>query len=358
MVVLFVSPVMRTSPQGREKQTYAYFGANGQLEFGPQKRQSRSETTVTRLMFTGDFQKQQYNTGLDEIVDNPYYGSLDTTIAETYKTSKTIKLQTLYELQEGFEIGTLHNRITNSMFNARLSKVDKDEASYIGVFHVDLYARANRFDDTTIRGKLAIQLLKNHPRVALNKESANPAIHHFYISEENEAIVEVRRKQDTIEQIMFEKVKLQNEASNFKTYQVASLCLYKDNRPAVVGEANHELVKAQLSAYLDSSSKFFNENSRKFLELITMIKDKKQSERFYVRYLLQQAINSNILDLRDGYIFWHSKANTPNMGKHTDILKLENLILSEMLIYNPQSDASNHYKDLLEECIKKGVRIE
>lgn len=358
MVVLFVSPVMRTSPQGREKQTYAYFGANGQLEFGPQKRQSRSETTVTRLMFTGDFQKQQYNTGLDEMVDNPYYGSLDTTIAETYKTSKTIKLQTLYELQEGFEIGTLHNRIVSSMFNTRLSKVDKDDVSYIGGFHVDLYARANRFDDTTIRGKLAIQLLKNHPRVALNKEAANPATHHFYISEENEAIVEVRRKQDTIEQIMFEKVKLQNEASNFKTYQVASLCLYKDNRPAVIGDANHELVKAQLSAYLDSSSKFFNENSRKFLELIAMIKDKKQSERFYVRYLLQQAINSNILDLRDGYIFWHSKANTPNMGKHTDILKLENLILSEMLIYNPQSDASNHYKDLLEECIKKGVRIE
>jgi len=359
MNVLFVSPVTRKSPQGREKQTYAYVGNNGQIEFGQQKRQDRSEKATTRLMFCGDYNKQQYVTGLDEMVTNPFYGSTDASIPDKFRQAETIKLQHVYELQEGMPIDTLQTRLTQFIFNT-VNRPDaiENKASYIGNFSVDLYARTNRFDDTTIRGKLAIMLLKNHPKVASSKDVANPAVHHFYISEENEDIQELMRKTDLVEQVIAEKVNLQQNSSEFKCYQVASLCLYKNGNPCVIGNANHTTVKTQLSAYLDSNSKNFKDNATKFLSLIEMIKDKKEKDRFYVKYIIQQAINSRVFDVRDGWIYWPSKSGEPNMGKHNNALKLENLLLSEYVVFDPSNDASNWFGDLLKECVNKGVRVE
>ena len=46
------------------------------------------------------------------------------------------------------------------------------------------------------------------------------------------------------------------------------------------------------------------------------------------------------------------------MGKHADLQKLENILLTEYLAFNPEADVTNWYSELLKELIAKKVRIE
>ena len=94
------------------------------------------------------------------------------------------------------------------------------------------------------------------------------------------------------------------------------------------------------------------------MSLIEMLNTKEGKQRFEIKYLIPQAFNVRVLRAEDGFIFWDSKSGTKHMYKHNDDKKFENLILNDYLVYNPDEDQTNAYKDLLNEVIQKGGRVE
>lgn len=359
-VTLFVTPVNRVSPQGRDRQTYNYIDPNtNQLVIGKVMKKPRPDGTKVRLMFQPDYNTGKYNTGLDEVVINPYYGQEGYNIPEQISKLDKITLQQLYEVEHSLPTGSLNSNITSSIFNTNVKKLADDDTSIIPSFFVDLYPRSNRFDNNTLRGKLAILLLKNHAKVAKNKNETNNAIHYFYISQENEDLEEAMTKQDLIDNVTHAKVELLKSTSDFKLYQIASLCTLKNGSPIIQGNVNPTQIKAQLNNYLDTNSSSFKYNAQTFLNLIELNSKKTEKQRMFVKYLMQQAINTKVFDIRDGFVFWTSKAAHKNMYKHSDILKLENLLLSEMLVFNPEEvNVTNWFNELKIELITKNVKIE
>ena len=362
MTTLFISPVPRVSAQGREKQTYSFVDhiTGNIVPTGQPMRKQKADGAGSRIKFSPDYENMRLKTGLDELVDNPFYGSTSGNIPQHVKEATKITKQTLFEIEDGVPAGTYTNQMTGGgIFRLKQSTdLSKIQPNFMETFEVILYDRVNIFNDLSPRGRMAIQLLKSHPRVAPDKNSVNSTVHTFYVSEENEAMVEKLRKQEQIDEANYEKVNLFKKAGEFIVYKVGSLCMYKDNRPVVKGQATPDLVKQQINAYL-ADGKHQMENVDKFMKIIEMLNGGKEGkQRFDIKYLIQQAFNVNVLDARDGYIYWNSKSGTANMYKFADGLKLENLILAESLIYNPDEGQTNAYGDLLNEVIKKGGRIE
>ncbi|MGK7591569.1 hypothetical protein, partial [Salmonella enterica] len=73
-------------------------------------------------------------------------------------------------------------------------------------------------------------------------------------SEENEAEMEKMRKQDLIDAAIYEKVKLQNEASEFMNYKVASLLTTHQGRPIIKGVTPRDSVKQALNNFINDRS--------------------------------------------------------------------------------------------------------
>ena len=363
MTVLFISPVPKVSAQGRDKQTYSFYDSTiGQVKSsGKLIGNTRAKDAQVVLKFTPNFDTLEYKTGLDEKILNPYKGNTEMGFPENIVNQEYITLQTFYEIQDGVPFGTYTSKMKSNANIFNFSFLNKNavlpEVTFIENFQLTLYDRVNRFDDTTARGRFAILLLKNHPRIAASKQVMNPVVHQFYISSENEAVEEQRKKQDLIDTATFEKVSLFRNTSEFKTYQVAVLCTQKDSTPIVKGNANFETCKERISSFL-SEGRQQKENIEKFLNIVELSKNKNEKARFEIKYLIQQAFNTDIFTSRDGYIWWLSKASTPNMGKHADLQKLENILLTEYLAFNPEADVTNWYSELLKELIAKKVRIE
>lgn len=357
-ITLFISPVMRVSAQGRDRQVYTYVDERTkELRVGKPMNKTRAGAAGFRISFVPDYDNLRYKTGLELKVENPYFNTEPThQIPESITKSKQITLQNLYEILDGVPLDTYHNRMTGGGIFRFTNKTDlSTQTSFIEQFEVTLYDRANRFDDSTPRGRMAIQLLKNHPYVALSKATINSTIHSFYISEENEALIERQKKQDRIEDAIVEKKLLLKQSNDFLAYKVASLCLYNDGKPTISGQANADLVKRQIDTYLSEGSHQMR-NVDYFLDLMELLK--KDKNRFDTKYLIQQAHNTGVLQVKDGYVIWPSKVNVKNLYKFSDATAFENLVLSEMLTHDSNSELSNVYGDLYEECAKKNARIE
>lgn len=367
---MYISPVPRQATQGRDKQTFTSFDPkSGQpTEQRRLMHKTREFGTAYRMSFRADISKNKLHTGLDESVDNPFY-DLDASSVmsdfgldhqwsselEKIVKQKLIKKQTYFEILDKRSPGFYtSDMLSGNLFTYSKNKKSKVEATFLEEFFVLLYDGPNRFTDETPRQRIAMQMFRVHDKVAPDKKSINPSIHSFYISEENEAEMEKMRKQDVIDQAIYAKVKLFNEASEFKTYQVASLCLNSQGHPIVKGIASKDQVKQALNNYLDSGTNQMI-HVEKFIEITNLLKEKESRLKLDVLYLVQQGINLNCLSMKDGYMLWHSKAQTPQY-KFSEKDKFVNLILVEMLKYNPEdTETSNWYFDLYSELEKKGA---
>lgn len=367
---IWISPVPRQATQGRDKQTFTSFNPKTGEQTDQRKlmHKTREIGTGYRMSFRADMTKNKLHTGLEESVDNPFYNldasdvmsdfGLDhswSSELDKIVKQKLIKKQTYFEILDQREPGFYKSEmVSGNLFTYSKNKKATIASTFLEQFYVTLYDGPNRFTDETPRGRIAIQLFKVHDKVAPNKQSINPTMHSFYISEENEAEMEKMRKQDVIDQAIYAKVKLFNEASELKLYQVASLCLNSQSQPIVKGTASKDQVKQAINNYLDSGTNQLT-NVGKFIEITDLLKEKENKLKFEVLYLVQQGINMNVLSMKDGYMLWHSKAQTPQY-KFSEKDKFVNLILVEMLKYNPEdTETSNWYYDLYSELEKKGV---
>lgn len=373
ITVLFVNPVPRLSAQGRHKQVFTMHGKTGELVPTTGMQKNKEFGVPSEYSFPYNHVTNKLHTGLDKMIPNPFIGLEPETIIENYGLSQdwlkqlehivkqeTIKLQTKYEILDNVSYNTYTNEIAGGMtiFNTpSIKAANIVQPNFLQSFKLVLYDKPNRFTDETPRGRLAIALIKIHPKIAKNRTTANAAVHEWYISEENEAQIEKLKKQDIIDDATHTWVELKRNATAYTIYRVGCLLKWHDNRPVTKGTVNNEKCKNDISDYLNDSSSYRMDNIEKFIKITDIYN--KDEDRFNVMYLVQQAINTGVIDIRDGFYVWHSKSGTPNMYKHSDYEKLISLLQQEYNNYNPDdTTVTNWFKDLLNEVVSKGIWIE
>lgn len=372
--VVFVNPVQRISPQGRDKQTFTFHDPKtNELIVTQNMNKTREFGVGSEYSFKYNPVTNRLETGLDKTIKNPFYGLEPSEVSETYGLRHewldilpTLVKQTEIKKQTWFEIldNTIPNYYTSeiaggiTIFNLTKSTRIPEQHNFLQKFSIILYDKPNRFSDDTPRGRLAIQLIKHHNKIAHNKMSVNSALHDFYISEENEAAMEKAKKQDVINEAVFNLVKLQKEGSDFINYQVSCLLTTHDGKPIVKGEISNSEIKRRLNEYIGDGNNQM-ENIEKFDKINSLLQNKEGRETLHIMYLIQQALNTGVMDMKDGYYVWHSKSGTPNMYKHINYDKLLSLLFAEQKKWNPEDPSvTNWYGDLYNEVRLKGIRFE
>lgn len=372
--IIFVSPVQRVASQGRDKQKFTIVDPkSGQLSEGRSMNKTREVGTSVTLKFPLDVYQNKYVTGLDELIPNPVYNMEAEEVFSTYSLSpkwqellpkivkqSQISRQTWFEILDNVDPDYYNSNAKNgTMLNFQPSQLLNREPSFIEKFSIELFDRPNRFVDDTPRQRMAIQLIKNHNRIAANKVEANPVEHLFYVSEENEAEMEKMRKQDVIEAAIAAKFKLQTEASEFMNYKVASLLTTHQGRVIVKGVTPRDGVKQALSNYISDKTHQMS-NIEKFQKVMDLLKSPEGKQRFEIQYLVQQGLNTHVLDNRDGYLVWNSRSSEKNIYKWTDYDKFISFLVSEMVIFDPDADdaPTNWYNELFKEVKSKNAWVE
>ena len=370
--VLNVNPVTRKSAQGRHKQVFNLIdyktgeitptvGMGKNKEFGvPTEYSFKLTSSLTKLV-----------TGLDKLIDNPFKDLEPASIIEDYGLSQEwlkpletivkqsqIKLQTKSEITDNVAYDFYNDTVTSTMFSSNWKNQLGKEKNYLESFKIILYDGPNRFSDETPRGRLAIQLIKNHPRIAKSNLEKNTAVHDWFISEENEAQMEKQKKRDIIEDALFNWGLIKRNSTPFIAYQLASLLTNHDGNPLVKGKMRDSTVKERISDYINESTTYQIENIEKFDKFYKMLETKEGRERFFIMYVIGQAINVNVITVRDGFYIWNNKVGQP-VHKHNTYDALVSNIQREYSNYDPKDDSvTNWYKDLYEELSTKGVWVE
>lgn len=373
---MFVSPVLRSASQGRDKQSFNVINPKtGEMTPGKSMNKTREVGTSVTLKFPLDTYQNKYVTGLDELIPNPVYGMTEADVLSTYSLSpqwqeflskivsqKQISRQIWFEIQDNVEPDYYTSAVKNgTMLSFQPSQLINRVATstFIEKFAVELFDRPNRFVDDTPRQRMAMQLIKNHNRIAANKLEANPVEHLFYISEENEAEMEKMRKQDIVDAAIASKQHLQTKASEFMNYKVASLLHTHQNTPIVKGVMPRDGVKQAVNNYLHDRT-YQMDNIGKFQKVIDLLETPEGKQRFEIMYLVQQGLNTHILDNRDGYLVWNSRSSERNIYKWTDYEKFISFLVSEMLIFDPtlEDAPTNWYNELFKEVKSKNAWVE
>ena len=333
--------------------------------------QTRATGTEARYMFQPSYNKGKYNTGLDERIANPFekqeveylmdqYGLLPEWRDELKKIIQfpTITKQVYYEIlhQRPINFYRTDFNFENSIFKFQKNKSNLKEQSFIDTFNIVLYDRPNRFTDETPRGALAIQLIKNHSKIAASKQLVNPIEHAYYISEENEAEMEKMRKQDLLDDATEAKLNLQRRSTEYKNYQVATLCQTIERKPIVKGVATKDQVKIALNNFI-GDGKDQMRNIEKFLDIVELLKSPETKPEFEVRYLVGQAFEHSVLQRRDGYVIWNSQRDTSKYQWNSEDVLIKFLV-NEYNTLTPEQTTQNWYQDLFDEVKRKGAVLE
>jgi len=369
--IVFVSPVPRISAQGRDKRYYTSYTTGGSARVH-NLNQTHENNTSVQIKFYYKASENKYVTGLDELVPNEFQGQPEAIVAaSSYWSEKAqeiakhemISLQTLYEIKDNVAPGYYTNVVTNDMtiFNFIHTPVGQTtpKCSFIESFKLILYPNGlNRFTSETVRGRMAIQLLKNHPQIAKSKQEANPDIHKFYISQEDEALHEKTRKQDLINDAAYNIVELWKKETVLTRYQIA--CLLKDSyRTSIIkGDVNDERVKSAINEYIHTNSANQINNIETFNKYVGMLSTEEGRKRLLIEYMIVKAIDVNTMGIQDGYYTWFSKRGIDNVFKlGTDLNKVIKFFGDEYEKYSPDDKSTNWFGELAEELNKKGVRL-
>lgn len=369
---IYINPIQRISAQGRHKQVFTLIGKTGEMIPTTGMGKNKEFGTASEYPFRLNSGSNKLITGLDKPIENPFKGLEPSVIIEEYNLSQDwlkhleqlvkqeqIKLQTKYEILDNVAYNFYTNDVSSTVFQANWkANLDKPK-NFLETFKVILYDRPNVFTDDTPRGRLSIALLKMHPAIAKSKAEANSAVHHWYVSEENEAAMEKVRKRDIIENAITDWRILTRNSTPYIMYQLASLLKTNDGNPIVKGKVNENTVKGLVSDYLNDSTTHQLDNIEKFNKLHGMLSDREDKKRFYIMYIVQQALNTGVIGVRDGFYIWYSKSAQDNIYKHNTYDALISTIQREYSNYNPQdTTVANWYKDLYEEVQSKGGWIE
>lgn len=370
---IFVNPVPRISAQGRDKQVYTVQTNTGELIPSQPMHKTKEFGANDILQFQYDHNTNRLVTGLDVTVENPFYERSVEDVIQEYQLSsrwqtiigdlvkqKKILKQTLFEISDAVEPGFYSSEIKGGTMLKHGFGSRNEDVNFLQSFKIILYDRPNRFTDETPRGRISIQLLKTNQKVAQSLNEVNSAVHSWYISEENEAEIERNKKRSIINKSIYHTHKLQNEETPFLNYQVAILCKDRNGDPIIKGEVAESTVIDALNSYVSNESAHQMSNIEKFESVYGLLQTREGIDKFNVMYLVQQAINTRVVVVSDGYYVWNSKVSSGNnVSKFTDYDKLVSFLIKEKSTYNPEDkDVTNWYGELLDEVKLKNVRFD
>lgn len=355
---LFVNPVIRSSAQNRHKQQFTLSLTTGQLIQKPMNK-TKEFGVGSEYTFKLDMSRGRLVTGLDVMIENPFKGLDISELRSSYSLSShwsnerleqivksnEIKKQTKFEILDDVKEGTYTSEVKHTIFNSKGLK--DNPTTFLQDFKIILYDKPNRFTSETPRGRMAIQLIKQrNDIIAENTTVVNTSVHQFYISEENEQEERLAKKREKIESANYHLYKLKREYKDIHRYMIASLCTDNNGKVIIKGDVNDISVRNALSLYIDNS-RYQMENIKKFEKLVDMLEgDEDAQSKLYIKYLIQQAINSNIISPADGSYIWHSKKEHPNVYTFTTKEKLENVLLTEYFKYDKDLDVTNWFGEL------------
>lgn len=370
--VLFVNPVRRKSAQGRHLRSYQVLDSStGSITESKLKHTTREDNVTSSYGFLINPETNRLETGLDELIHNPFKGEDSEDLMSRYNlpkdwreilpaliTKDKITKQSYFEILAGTQPDFYTSEIKGgTIFNLTPLTRVTDDVNFLQKFKFTLYDRPNRFDTSTPRGRLCIEAIKKNPKIANNDGLVNTALHDWYISEENEAEQTYNRKQKIIKKGMYQLQKLELESDAMTRYRVATLLKDKQGVPVIKGEINADKVEAVMNQYIDSKNPYQLENIDKFLDIVNLLETPEGLDKFHIMAVLQQALNTNVIIARDGQFKWLSKSDIPNLNKFTDYDKMVNFFKKEYISYDPdETEINNWYKILIDEIkAKDGV---
>lgn len=370
---IFVNPVERISPQGRHKQVYAVTTSQGIMPTVSMKK-SKELGTTAEFQFPPNPETGKLQTGLDVSINNYMLKDMDVQdvmeqynlqeswrpIIEKLVKSDTISKQTWFEIKHGVEPDFYTSNLKYSITSLP-SDMRKwgDEKTYLQKLKLILYPRPNMLTNETPRQELLMEMVKVLPQIANDKASSNSAYHDWYISEENETELENARKAEIVEKATYHLYKLKHEGGNYRAYQTLVCLTDKRGKSIGYGDLSAEAVSNMLTKHIAEKSDEQMDNISQFTKLIEMQNDIEGAAKFKVLYLVQQALNVNVLASRENRFVWHSKAGDPSvydLGSNFD--KVVAFFLKEYKEYNPDSELTNWYEVLMDEVGAKGVWLE
>jgi len=360
---IYVVSVFRQSAQGRHN--YEFVADNG-TSIPTNRTKARGATPC----FTFQREGTKLITGLEEMVPNDFFDKdkeelgLDDTWASTWDTTirgaKNITKQTYLEILDKVSRGTYTVHVTTPTMAQAYSDINLmknlSNKTYLEGFKIYLQEGTNVFSSDTSRGRLAIQLCKTHSMIANSADDVNPDLHEFYIAEEEEAIKDKVTKRNFILTGTYNLGKLMREYPTFVQYQVAVyLRLIK-------GDVSSSFVESTIQDYVMDEKKNDNgtqaERITKFNEVMDILT--KEPNRLKIKYLIAQALNTNVFINSGGAIIWRSQKdvdNLYNLGKSTQ--KIEGTFMQEFEAFNPKkADSENLYYKLISELKQKDVKCE
>jgi len=375
---VWVNPVERLSPQGRDRQYYQIYDKNNNITATMNMKKTREPDTGVVYTFPFNKKNGKLYTGLSELVINPYHNMpvLDLTQMfevhtdyipklELFLSKERVTRQELLEIKHGVAPDDYNNSTGFTMFNPPVDMKDFDRnKGIIASTRLVLYPRPNSFSDDTIGSELKmvmIDALVKAGKIAASKDLANPSEHEFYVSEDNEEETHNAKKRDIIEAAVYKLFKLKNESPYFKCYQFATVLRTKQNQTLVIGESTPERVKGVLSEYVSDTNPHQMEHVSRFSKLWDLSITPQGADKVMVYYTLQQAINVGVVRYRNNEYVWPSKSGTPDMYELGNSFEtIANFFLKEMNTPAPKGNKvhTNYYKELVDEVKNKNIQFE
>lgn len=374
---VWVNPVERVSPQGRDRQYYQTYDKNGNIRNTTNLKKTREPDTGVVYSFPFNIKSGKLYTGLSELVVNPYHNMdvLDFSrmfeihrdyidLLPDFLSKERVTKQELLEIKHGKAPNDYHNGSGFTMFKppADMKEFDNGKGE-LAKLRLVLYPRPNMFKTDTITSELKIAMidaLVKAGKIAGSKDMANSE-HEFFVSQDNEEETNLSKKRDLIEAAVYKLVKLKHESPYFKSYQFATILRTKNNQTLVKGESTPERVKSVLSNYLSDNNSDQMEHVTRFSKLWDLSVTPEGADKVMVYYTLQQALNTNIITHRNNQYVWNSKVGTPDIyDLGSSFEKISNFFLKEMNTPIPKEKkvVTNFYQELVDEVKSKNIKFE
>lgn len=381
-----IKPVASFSYQGRNLHTVQYKGGSEGIQSKPLNKVKAvngksGKSCVDEFGFLrADYNRNVYDTGLNEHVPNPYYlpkesdklpeEAIDTIMIERSLDEKwrvplkgiinspTITYQTLYELNFSLMPGDLNSAVSTKRLTTLPHVVDPAaERSLVAKTKVVLYDESNIFSTGTLKGALTWHIIQKHPYVAKDAQSINSGVHRWYVAEENDEFKESAKVNKLENEAIAKLVELQSKYPITEVleenvlYFVSSLCDVK-GKPIVKGKVKSFYIDDQINGYIKTKDKSQVEhNVTKFLNVVE--KFEKNVNLFYAEYLVQQADNLGLVQRNNGMVYWLSqKTRNSEWYTFTSMEKLVQFIYQEMM-----KEDSSAYTTFVNELIASNCVI-
>lgn len=266
--------------------------------------------------------RTRYQAGLSKMIENPFkeepskimtmYGLKPEWADKLEKicSAEQISLQTFGEIR----FNLLPNELTEQV-PPRPTQANPDTRTRLMKTVVTLYDRPNMFSEDNLEGWLKIQILLHNPDRVATSLPGNTAIQNWVILEES---VEQKLSAD----VHLKQNKAIGEYADYclnypitealesnVVYFMASIMMERSGKafqPLVKGIVNAKTIDEKINGFLKPKDKSEIEwNVPEFNRVVKL--QKEQVDYFFAKYFVQQALNVQVIQPTNGYIYWRSQ---------------------------------------------------